>query len=661
MATSIQTVRQAAERIIFSESLEDKLAPIPRTLCLDPPHKESFTAPTLPKRTEDLRPRKVGSSRTKIPNARQLNSDEHRSTLLHFFCNHELLAVELMALALLKFPDAPDAFRKGLLHTLREEQEHTRLYLARMRELGLTFGEHTLSSMIWDHIAPMESPLEYVSRLSLTFEQANLDYANYYSKAFQQAGDAETAQILNKIYHDEIAHVGYGLKWLRRFKKQKESDWEAWHRSLHIPLTPVRAKAPEKEIPFNEEGRRKAGLEPDFISQLRIFQRSRGRTPNIHYFNPNCERATLAHLNQKPLQLSRAEKDIAQDLASLMMANSHVDDVVLVEQLPSSQHLANLQARGLPLCEFATPTQLTTRQIGSLAPWAWSFDSQQSLQQLATQTNTALPEAFQDPDPEWLSKAFTHQLRQDLGFPSHLASSKEEALAVLDKQTTPVILKAAYACAGRSQFRTPPNNSPKALSPWLDKVFQEQPQIIIEPLLYRQLDFSALYDVSPQKPPRLIGFTKLLVDEKGRYQGTETSAKFTQLLPTDLAKAFHQPTIHLHQGKVSAQEFYRNILPAILTTRLKHYQGPISVDGLFYRHPKGTLAVHPLIELNIRCSMGRLAHNLRLKLHPHQPGRLRIHRVSPQTPSTAHLTEKSSFFLNDPQQARAFLASWTRC
>ena len=53
--------------------------------------------------------------------------------LLHFFANHELLATELMALVLLKFPDAPAAFRKGVLETLKDEQEHTRLYIERMK------------------------------------------------------------------------------------------------------------------------------------------------------------------------------------------------------------------------------------------------------------------------------------------------------------------------------------------------------------------------------------------------------------------------------------------------------------------------------------------------------------------------------------------------
>ena len=45
--------------------------------------------------------------------------------------------LELMALALLKFPDAPESFRTGLLNTLKEEQIHTRIYMHRMKQCGL--------------------------------------------------------------------------------------------------------------------------------------------------------------------------------------------------------------------------------------------------------------------------------------------------------------------------------------------------------------------------------------------------------------------------------------------------------------------------------------------------------------------------------------------
>ena len=46
-----------------------------------------------------------------------------------------------MALVLLKFPEAPPEFRSGVLRTLKEEQMHTKLYLKRMAECGVDFGD----------------------------------------------------------------------------------------------------------------------------------------------------------------------------------------------------------------------------------------------------------------------------------------------------------------------------------------------------------------------------------------------------------------------------------------------------------------------------------------------------------------------------------------
>ena len=103
--------------------------------------------------------------------------------LLHFFANHELLATELMALVLLKFPDAPAAFRKGVFETLKDEQEHTRLYMERMKSCGISLGDFPVSGYFWRCVAPMEHPIDYVAGLCLTFEQANLDFAGHYGQA----------------------------------------------------------------------------------------------------------------------------------------------------------------------------------------------------------------------------------------------------------------------------------------------------------------------------------------------------------------------------------------------------------------------------------------------------------------------------------------------
>jgi uncharacterized ferritin-like protein (DUF455 family) len=107
-----------------------------------------------------------------------------------------------MALALLRFPNAPAAFRRGVWQTLKDEQLHTRLYVQRMRQCGIQFGELPVSGYFWRSVAQMESPLDYVAGLCLTFEQANLDYCRYFARGFQTVGDSDTAGLLDKIYRD---------------------------------------------------------------------------------------------------------------------------------------------------------------------------------------------------------------------------------------------------------------------------------------------------------------------------------------------------------------------------------------------------------------------------------------------------------------------------
>ena len=68
-----------------------------------------------------------------------------------------------MALVLLKFPDAPAAFRKGVLETLKDEQEHTRLYMERMKSCGIEFGAIPVSGYFWRAVSGMESPMDYVA------------------------------------------------------------------------------------------------------------------------------------------------------------------------------------------------------------------------------------------------------------------------------------------------------------------------------------------------------------------------------------------------------------------------------------------------------------------------------------------------------------------
>src|SRR5436190_22871678 len=175
-------IREFAERVLFATTLEEKLQ------CsgdiTDEHPGRALVTPAEPGRPADLRFKLTGATGDSFPGTRLLEQQRERGKLLHFFANHELLATELMALVLLKFPEAPAAFRNGVLQTLKDEQEHTRLYLQRMKECGIQFGELPVSGYFWRAISGMESPMDFVASLCLTFEQANLDFARHFARGF---------------------------------------------------------------------------------------------------------------------------------------------------------------------------------------------------------------------------------------------------------------------------------------------------------------------------------------------------------------------------------------------------------------------------------------------------------------------------------------------
>ena len=187
----------------------------------------------------------------------------------------------------------------------------------------------------------MESPLDYVAGLCLTFEQANLDFCRYFARGFQAVGDGDTSGLLDRIYRDEIGHVAYGLKWFRRWKNPEQSDWEAFCRQLKFPLSTQRAKG----LTLNVEGRRAAGLDPAFIAELNVYSQSKGRTPSVFVFNPFAE----GHIAQgKSFTPVRHQAMLASDLANLPQFLCRSDDSVLLAKRPSVEFLSAVKQAGFP-------------------------------------------------------------------------------------------------------------------------------------------------------------------------------------------------------------------------------------------------------------------------------------------------------------------------
>lgn len=253
-------IRNLALQILTSSSLEDKLFS-PKELT--DVHSGTVLRIDEPARAPHMQFQRRGS-RERLPPFEQHHLADNRAVCLHRFAGHELLAVEMMAYALLAFPEAPKSFRKGVAHTLLEEQEHVRLYAARLKEMGVTFGDLPLYRHFWMHTPALHTPLHYVSLMSLTFEMANLDFAPHYGESFEKVGDSSSAGLMGTIFHDELRHVRFGLTWLNNFKEQGVTPWQTWLSSLSPKVHPRRAKG----FIFSRKARELAGVDCEWIDQL---------------------------------------------------------------------------------------------------------------------------------------------------------------------------------------------------------------------------------------------------------------------------------------------------------------------------------------------------------------------------------------------------------
>ena len=252
-------IRDYALARVLATSLDEKLVPPP-----DGMHDEQREVELLPRAPGRPPELAISTRPVRVPSLAGMCDPAQRARILHAFCNHELQAVELFAWALLAHPDAPDAYRRGLLSLLADEQRHLRLYAARLAAYGLGFGELPVSGYFWGKLEGLESPLAFVCAMCLTFENANLDHTLDHAQAARAAGDEATADVLLAVHADELRHVRFGLRWLDACRAPCESRVDAYRRAVRWPVRAALARGPV----LHREARVAAGLDDEFLELL---------------------------------------------------------------------------------------------------------------------------------------------------------------------------------------------------------------------------------------------------------------------------------------------------------------------------------------------------------------------------------------------------------
>lgn len=609
-----------AERILFGTSLDDKL--IRPASMSDAAPRGLTQVPVLPGRPAALvldgdAPRR----KVPFPSVSELDQPRVRGHVLHFFANHELLALELMALMLLKFPDAPESYRRGLVETMLEEQRHMQMYRARMEQAGVEFGEIPVNAFFWNCLRDVDNPLDFVAGMSMTFEQANLDFAGYYARAFRRMGDTDTADVLDIVYEEEIGHVKHGVVWFDRWRPPRErSAFRAWQIALPETISPARARG----TMFDEEARRRAGFDDEFITSLRLFRASRGRPPVVHVFNPACEEENRGGANyQPPAHISRFEHDLQQ----LPMFLAAEEDIVLVDSLPSLERRDRLDRAGLTIPEFVVagrkPEEVATairyRHLTDLQPWGWSPRQARLLAPLAERlvggrdvalasrlAGATLPPRFtlhalldealeQERGERRLSFA-----RRDRSVVARTSEEVEAALAALSETYARAVIKGAWGASGRSAVRAQ-TSAPDAHARRAWTALLNDGPVVVEPWLERIADYSWQFQVTEDAVIH-YGPMRIVNDARGQF-GAALLNRHSDGLPTEVLRFIHDEGGDTRWVRRYQERVAERVAAAL---RGLGYQGPAGIDAMLVREG-GELRFDLGVEVNPRLTMGRLA------------------------------------------------------
>ncbi len=599
------SVHDFAERLVFGDKLTDKLFH---------PEKinfQSFSAVSTP--DSPGRPVNLLFSKERLAFPKDFTSPFSRGLALQFFANHELLAIELMALCLLRFPDAPINFQRGIVHIISEEQEHLRLYLERSKQLGVEAGAVPVNSFFWNCLAKMHDPMDFVIGMGLTFEQANLDHCLYYGRLFEAVDDHDTAHIIKRVYRDEIRHVKHGLHWFRKWKPPEEADFFVHEKSLKLPLSPMRAKG----LIFDVKGRKEIGFEDKYIQKLQVYSLSKGRPSNVYLFRPNCE---LDQIGQEPKKIA---KEIESFLSPLMLFLAQKDDIVVSQRLPLSQ-LQEFQKVGIFLPQFVnTLNELDGRFLGEFRPWGWSPKIAEELhKEFPTQHRKLYGKAW---GAECL-QAFLQANSEDFLCPLETVGRVCYSIDEMNKQGEVFrglgyeehIIKANFGTAGRNSRRSSfPYDEDMIL--WASKILRRQKCIVLEPRLDRLIDYSIQIQVYPNQTKK-IAVGRFTTSEKGQYLGHHLGA-FHRNLDRELLRFL--------QGNGKDKYRFRRIntsVAQLIGRRLQTegFQGPAGIDALIYRDSYEKLRIRPIVEVNPRMTMGRIAFEVGKYVHPQSTGTFSI-------------------------------------
>ncbi len=147
-------------------------------------------------------------------------SPQSRRERLHRHMNNETGALEIAALCLTDFPEAPWDLRMRLARQAADEARHAMVLYRRLRELGGSKGEFPIANFEWGVTGLLDNLPGRLAVQNRTFEAGLIDLLGTLRNRWREEGDDTTADVLEGILADEITHVRFANQWIKRLTEE---------------------------------------------------------------------------------------------------------------------------------------------------------------------------------------------------------------------------------------------------------------------------------------------------------------------------------------------------------------------------------------------------------------------------------------------------------
>lgn len=195
---------------------------------------------------------------------RGFGTREGRAAFIHAVAHIELNAIDLGWDAVYRFRGLPPAFYADWVAVANDESRHFVLLRERLREFGHDYGDFDAHNGLWEMCE--KTAHDGLARMALVprvLEARGLDVTPGMIVKLRSLGDDATADILEIILREEVAHVAAGSRWYRWHCERQGVEPRSRFRELLREYAGGYLHGP-----FNLEARLQAGFDEDELMAL---------------------------------------------------------------------------------------------------------------------------------------------------------------------------------------------------------------------------------------------------------------------------------------------------------------------------------------------------------------------------------------------------------